>query len=143
MVGEVIMDRVSKHNWMLRGAALAIFLLGFAAGALAPNAYRAWHRPDAKRDAQDHFEMMSERLQLSAEQKTQARQIFDDARSQLEALHKESEPRFEEIRRQTEERLRQLLTPEQFQQFQQMHDAHHGGRHGRPGGDGQPQPDER
>jgi Spy/CpxP family protein refolding chaperone len=136
------MDRVGKHSWTVRVAALAIFLLGFAAGALAPNAYRAWQRPDERRDGRDNFDQMSERLQLSAEQKTQARQIFDDARAQLETLHRESEPRFAEIRQQTEERLRQVFTPEQFQQFQQMHNAHRARHGGRPGG-GSPQSDER
>jgi Spy/CpxP family protein refolding chaperone len=138
------MDRVGKHSWLIRVAAVAIFLLGFAAGALALNAYHAWHHPDAEMSGPDHFEQMSERLQLSAEQKTQARQIFDDTRAQLQALRKESEPRFAEIRRQANERLRQVLTPEQFQQFQQMHDGRRG-RRGRPdegGGDAPSSSDE-
>jgi Spy/CpxP family protein refolding chaperone len=128
------MNRVSKSSWLVRGAAAVIFLLGFAAGTLAPSAFRAWGRPEVRMNGQDHFEQMSERLQLSAEQKTQARQIFDDTRAQLQALRKESEPRFAEIRRQADERLRQVLTPEQWQQFQQMHDSHRG-RRGRSGGD--------
>jgi Spy/CpxP family protein refolding chaperone len=136
------MDRVSKRSWLVRGAAVAIFVLGFAAGALAPQAYHAWRRPDTKMTGQDHFEQMSERLQLSAEQKTQTRQIFDDTRAQLQALRRESEPRFAEIRRQADERLRQVLTPEQWQQFQQMHEGHRNGRRGRTG-EGPPSQDER
>jgi Spy/CpxP family protein refolding chaperone len=128
------MNRVNKSSWLVRGAAVVIFLLGFLAGALALNAYRAWRRPDVRMSGgQDHFQQMSERLQLSAEQRTQAREIFDDTRAQLQALRKESEPRVAEIRRQADERLQRVLTPEQWQQFQQMHDGRRG-RHGGTGG---------
>ncbi|MDT5294081.1 MAG: motif family protein [Acidobacteriota bacterium] len=136
------MDRGNKYSWLVRAAAVVVFVLGFLAGALALSAYTSWRRPDARVSGQDHFERMSEHLQLSPEQKTQARRIFDDTRAQLQALRKESEPRFAEIRRQADERLQQVLTPEQWQQFQQMHDGRRG-RHGGPGGDGAPSPDER
>jgi Spy/CpxP family protein refolding chaperone len=123
------MDRITKNSWQLRAAAVVIFVLGFAAGALALNAYRAWRHTEAGQ--QDRFKTMSDRLQLSAEQQAQVRQIFDDTRSQLDALHKESEPRVEEIRRQADERLSKTLTPEQWQKFQQMRDE---GRRGRRDG---------
>ena len=32
----------SKFNWQVRAAVLSVFLLGFAAGALALNAYHVW-----------------------------------------------------------------------------------------------------
>jgi Spy/CpxP family protein refolding chaperone len=67
---------------------------------------------------QDRFEKMLDRLNLSADQKTQVHQILSDTRGQLQTLRKESEPRFEEIRRQADERLQKVLTPEQWQQFQ-------------------------
>ena len=38
------MDRIAKGKWQVRLAALAVFVLGFAAGALALNAYRAGRR---------------------------------------------------------------------------------------------------
>ncbi|HEX3557672.1 MAG TPA: periplasmic heavy metal sensor [Pyrinomonadaceae bacterium] len=116
------MDRNSKNRWLVRVAAVGIFLLGFAAGALALNAYRAWSRGNEQDARQDRFEQMSDRLQLSAGQKPQVQQIFDDTRDQLQALRKESEPRVVEIRQKADERLRQVLTPEQWQRFQQMRD---------------------
>ena len=112
------MDKSSKNKWQVRAAALLIFLLGFTAGALALNAYRAWahvRRPD-------QFAQMLERLHLSAEQRTQVQQIFGDTREQLQALRRESAPRVAEIRRKADERLQQVLTPEQWQRFQQMRD---------------------
>src|ERR1051325_10685392 len=123
------MDKAKRNTWLVRTAAVVIFLLGFAAGALAPRAYRAWTRDHVSR--QDRFEQMSEQLKLSPEQKSQVQQIFGDTRSQLQALRKESEPRFAEIRRQADERMRQVLTPEQWEQFQKTRDK--GGRRGRGG----------
>ncbi len=125
------MDRIRRSSWLVRAAALAIFVLGFAAGALAPAAYRAWTRDGSGR--RDRFAKMSEELKLSAEQQEQVRQIFGETRTQLEALRKESEPRFEEIRRQADERLQKVLTPEQWQQFQRDREEgrRRGGRRGR------------
>ena len=132
------MDRVRKNSWLVRAAALAIFILGFAAGALAPAAYRAWTRGDGG-DRRDRLERMSEDLKLSPEQKEQVRQIFAETRTRLEALRKESEPRFAEIRRETDERLKQTLTPEQWEEFRKSREEGRGRRgRGKGGGDGQP-----
>jgi Spy/CpxP family protein refolding chaperone len=133
------MDRLKRNSWLVRAAAVAIFVLGFAAGALVPRAYRAWVRDDAQvgRKDNDRFKRMSEELKLSPEQEAQVQQIFGDTRSQLQALRKESEPRFAEIRRQADERMRQVMTPEQWEQFQKSRDEgrRRGGR-GRSGGGG-------
>lgn len=131
------MDRVRRNSWLVRAAALAIFVLGFAAGALAPSVYRAWVRD---RSRGGRFEEMSERLRLNPEQKTQVQQIFGETRTQLEALRKESEPRFAEIRRQADERLQKVLTPEQWEQFRRSREENRPrGRRGR-GRDGIPPP---
>jgi Spy/CpxP family protein refolding chaperone len=115
------MDYIAKNKWQVRGAAAIIFVLGFAAGILALNVYRGWvHRAGPGRD--DRFEQLSTRLQLSADQKTKVQQILGDTREQLRAVRKESEPRVTEIRQKTDERLREVLTPDQWQRFQQMRD---------------------
>lgn len=135
------MDRVRKSSWLVRAAALAIFLLGFAAGALAPAAYRAWVR--GGRVISDvrgsRIDRMAEELNLTPEQKAQVQQIFGETRTRLEALRRESEPRFEEIRRDADERLRQVMTPEQWEQFQRSRDERRGrGRHARGADDAAP-----
>ena len=112
------MNTIQKGKWQVRVAALLIFVVGFAAGALALNVYKRWGRSGAQETRQDRFERMLDRLNLSAEQKTQVHQILSDTRGQLQTQRKESEPRFEEIRRQADERLQKVLTPEQWQQFQ-------------------------
>jgi Spy/CpxP family protein refolding chaperone len=128
-----------KSKWQVRAAALVIFVLGFAAGALAFNAYQKWSRPNREGNRAARFEAMLDRLQLSAEQKTQVTQILDETRQQLSTIRKESEPRFETIRQQADERLQKVLSPEQWKQFQQERDSMRGrGRRGR-GRAGDPQ----
>lgn len=129
------MDKLKRNTWLVRAAAVAIFVLGFAAGALAPRAYRAWVQGGAEESRVDRIERISQELGLTPEQKSQVRQILGESRAQLQALRKESEPRFAEIRRQADDRMRQVLTPEQWEQFQKTRDK--GGRRGRGGrGDG-------
>jgi Spy/CpxP family protein refolding chaperone len=131
------MDITNKSKWQVRVAAILIFLLGLAAGALALNAYKRWSRTEAFH--QNRFEKMLDTLQLSADQKAQVHQILAETRGQLQALRKESEPRVEEIRRQADERLQKVLTPDQWKQFQQERDKMHSrGRRGRENWSGTP-----
>jgi Spy/CpxP family protein refolding chaperone len=133
------MDITNKSKWQIRVAALVIFLLGFAAGALALNGYKRWSRSGAETSRQDRFEQMLDSLQLTADQKTQVHQILSDTREQLQSLRKESEPRMAEIRRQNEERLQKVLTPDQWKQFQQERDKMRSrGRRGRDNWSGAP-----
>lgn len=128
------MDTTNKSKWQVRLAALLIFVLGFAAGALALNAYKRLGRTGGD-SRQARFEKMLNSLQLSAEQKTQVDQILGDTRQQLQTLRKESEPRFADIRRQADERLQKVLTPEQWKQFQQEREKMRGrDRRGRGAG---------
>lgn len=133
------MDIPNRNKWQVRLAAIVIFLLGFAAGALTLNAYKRWSRSGVEASRQDRFEQMLDTLQLNADQKSQVHQILDDTRGQLQALKKESEPRVNEIRQQTDERLQKVLTPDQWKQFQQERDKLRGrGRRGRENWSGTP-----
>ena len=126
------MNQINKARWQVRVAAAVIFVLGFTAGILALNVYRGWGRGMGA--PRDRMERMAQRLQLTEDQKTKVQQIFNDTRQQLDALRKESEPRVQEIRGQADERMKQVLTPEQWQQFQKMRDEtrHRRGRGGPP-----------
>lgn len=132
------MEKTARNKWQVRVAALAVFVLGFAAGALALNAYQSWSRAAGRENRRGRFEQVLERLQLTGEQKTEVRQILADARGQMRAIDRESEPRRAEIRQRTDERLQKVLTPEQWEQFQRMKDEMRGprrrGRGGRGGG---------
>ncbi len=115
------MEKTSKTKWQVRIAAILIFVLGFAAGALALNVYHRWARTRDQANIQA-FDQMLDRLQLNSDQKTQVHQIFSETRQQLQALRKEADPRVTEIRQHTDERLQKVLTPDQWKQFQQMRD---------------------
>lgn len=124
------MNEVAKNRWQVRIAAMVIFVLGFAAGILALNVYRSMARNAPPRD---RFELLAERLDLNADQKTKVQQILGDTREQLRALRKESEPRVNEIRSQADARLQEVLTPDQWQKFQTMRHEMRGRRGGRGG----------
>ena len=113
------MNNVAKNRWQVRVAAMIIFVLGFTAGILALNVYRGWARGGGPGDRIDD---LSQRFNLTAEQKTKVQEIFGDTREQLRAVRRETEPRMEEIRRQADGRLQTVLTPEQWQQFQKIRD---------------------
>lgn len=119
------MEKLLRNKWQVRLAALLIFVLGFAAGALALNLYRGWTR---RPSPENRLERMATRLQLNDDQKTKVQQIFSDTRQQLQNLRKESEPRVNEIRQQADQRLQQVLNAEQWQQFQQMRNEGRGRR---------------
>jgi len=127
------MDTITKSKWQVRLAAVLIFVLGAAAGALGLNGYQKWSRARAEGNRHQRFEQMLDRLQLNPDQKTQVHQILTETREQLQALRKESEPRFDTIRQQADERLQKVLTAEQWKQFQQERDSMRGrgGRRGR------------
>src|SRR5215207_5888469 len=120
------MNNASKNRWQVRIAATIIFVLGFTAGILALNVYRGWARNPGNR-----MDELSERLQLTADQKTKVQEIFGDTREQLRAVRRETEPRMDEIRRQADGRLQTVLTPEQWQQFQRIREERQ--RRGRGG----------
>ena len=120
------MTNVTKNRWQVRVAALIIFVLGFTAGILALNVYRGWMPRGGPGNRMDE---LSERLQLTADQKTKVQEIFNDTREQLRAVRQETEPRMEEIRRQADGRLQTVLTPDQWERFQRLRDER--GRRGR------------
>ena len=127
------MDRIAKNRWQVRLAALVIFLLGAAAGALALNVYHSWSRAaEHGGPGRGGFERkMLERLELNAEQEPRVREILADARREMQEARSANEPRMDDIRRRTDERLQQVLTPEQWQRFQQMKQDMRGRRRGK------------
>jgi Spy/CpxP family protein refolding chaperone len=122
------MTNVTKNRWQVRVAAMIIFVLGFTAGILALNVYRGVRGGGGGGNRMDE---LSERLQLTADQKTKVQEIFNDTREQLRAVRQETEPRMEEIRRQADGRLQTVMTPEQWEQFQRLRQER--GRRGRGG----------
>ena len=113
------MTNVTRNRWQVRIAAVIIFVLGFTAGILALNVYR---RARPMGGGGNRFDELSDRLKLTADQKTKVQQIFSDTREQIGGVRREMEPRMNEIRNQPDGRLQTVLTPEQWQQFQKLRD---------------------
>lgn len=121
------MEKAAKNKWFVRGAAVMVFILGFAAGALALNVYRSWSRDrNGGMDRKARFEQTMDRLQLNEDQKAKTRETLADTREKLQALRKESEPRVAEIRKQADARLQTIMNADQWQQFQKMRDEDRG-----------------
>jgi len=125
------MNSNAASKWQLRLAVVLIFVVGFIAGALAMNVYRGRQRAFSRANGHGRFEQVLDKLNLSAEQRTQVGAIFDDARAQLTEVRKESEPKFREVRERTDQRLKAVLTPEQWEQFQQVTNESRERRHRR------------
>src|ERR1044072_4459698 len=113
------MTNVTRNRWQVRVAALIIFVLGFTAGILALNVYRGVVRGGGPGNRIDE---LSQKLNLTADQKTKVQEIFSDTREQLRAVRQETEPRMAEIPRQADGRLQTVLTPQQWEQFQKLRD---------------------
>jgi Spy/CpxP family protein refolding chaperone len=125
------MEILNKSKWQLRFAVLAIFALGFAAGALSWNIYRSYRSGRMVDARRDRFEHMLDRLQLTPEQRPQVEQILADMRTQWMEVRREMGPRMREVREQTDQRLQAVLTPEQWERFKQMRDEMGPRRHRR------------
>jgi len=118
------MNTTEKNKWQVRGAVLAIFLLGFLAGLLALNVYQNWAGGDAPRtNNRANIQQTLEQLGLNETQQSEVRGIFDEARNQMRDMRRENQERRREVRRRTDERLQKILTPEQWQQFQEIRNA--------------------
>jgi Spy/CpxP family protein refolding chaperone len=117
------MEFRNNPKWQIRLIAIAIFLLGFVAGALTFNAYHAWsnsHRKFSKKE--DKYQKILNQLNLSKEQRAEVERIMNETREEIQALRRENEPRIREIRDRTSEKMQRVLTQEQWEKFQKLHE---------------------
>ena len=128
---------------ILLSTALTLALIGTAAfaqqaqptlpenppNANAPYHHRGHHAPDPQRQA----EMISKKLNLSADQTAKLTSIFADRNQKFQALMQNQsltpEQRHEQmkaIHQSTEQQLATVLTPDQLQQLKAMRHGHRG-----------------
>jgi Spy/CpxP family protein refolding chaperone len=133
------MESNSKNKWQVRIAAVIIFALGFAAGALSLNLYnsRQSAEPDANRPRR--IEQMLDRLNLNQDQRARMEEIMKDTRARMDAERdterKASRPRMQEIRDESRRRMQEVLNPAQWDELQKMMKDNRDGRRRRRGGD--------
>ena len=102
---------------------LAIFVIGFAGGALSMNLYQRATAGGAWRNGKPQdfiIQKMDERLKLTSQQREQIRAVLDDNFSRYSEIRKEIEPRMSAVRQQGREKIRAVLTPEQLPKFEEM-----------------------
>lgn len=128
------MESRTSNQTKARLLVLAIFVIGFAAGALSMNLYQRTGSDPEKRHKEGRgnpqvrvVKMMTERLSLTEEQAEKIKAILGETYEQYDAIRKEIDPkiaeykpRFEAARQQGRERMREVLTPEQLPKFEEM-----------------------
>lgn len=110
----------------------AVFIIGFAAGALSLNLYQKFtsnksNNVDPRDRAGVIIQRMDEKMSLSTPQKDQIRQILDNTREKygeirkrMEPFTKDFEPQFDTVRQQSRNEIRAVLTDKQLSEFEKM-----------------------
>ena len=111
---------------------VAVFVIGFAAGALSLNLYERFassrsNNADPHDRATVFIQRMDEKMGLNNSQKEQIRTILDgtrkkygDIREEMEPYMKQFEPRFDAVRQQSRNDIRAVLNDKQLPEFEKM-----------------------
>lgn len=109
----------------------AVFVIGFAAGALSLNLYQhltSSNKQDQRRGRTEYIlGKMKEEVGLTSDQQDNVKKILDETgekyfeiRKDIEPAMKPFEPRFEAVRQESRNRIRSLLSEEQLPKFEEM-----------------------
>ena len=129
------MESKSNSQSKARVIVVSVFVIGFAAGALALNLYQQLTASKGKDGPRNGTEVlirrMNEKVGLSSDQQDQIKKILDETndkyreiRKDLEPQIKPFEPRFNAVRQESRDRIRGLLTSEQLPKYEQMVTEH-------------------
>ena len=114
---------------------LSVFVIGFAAGALALNLYQSLNGSNKKDPRRGGTEFligkMNEEVGLTGDQQEKIRKILEETsekykqiRVEIDPLVKPFEPRFNTVRQESRDRIRALLTPDQLPKYEEMVQKH-------------------
>ena len=129
------MESKSNSQSKARVIVVSVFVIGFAAGALALNLYQQLTASKGDKGPRNGTEVlirrMNEKVGLSSDQQEQIKKILDETndkyreiRKDLEPRIKDFEPRFNGVRQESRDRIRALLTTEQLPKYEQMVTEH-------------------
>ncbi len=68
------------------------------------------------------FKRLSQKLELTDEQKQKVKAILDDKHEQIMALHEQTRPKIQALFETSRQEIRKLLTPAQQQKFDKWHE---------------------
>jgi Spy/CpxP family protein refolding chaperone len=129
------MESNSNSQSKARLIVLSVFVIGFAAGALALNLYQSLNGSNKKDPRRGGTEFligkMNEEVGLTGDQQEKIRKILDETsekykqiRVEIDPLVKPFEPRFNTVRQESRDRIRALLTPDQLPKYEEMVTKH-------------------
>ena len=129
------MESNSNSQSKARLIVVSVFVIGFAAGALALNLYQSLNGSNKKDPRRGGTEFligkMNEEVGLTSDQQEKIRKILDETsekykqiRVEIDPLVKPFEPRFNAVRQESRDRIRTLLTSEQLPKYEEMIKTH-------------------
>lgn len=129
------MESNSNSQSKARLIVVSVFVIGFAAGALALNLYQSLNgsnKRDPRRGGTEFLiGKMNEEVGLTSDQQEKIRKILDETsekykqiRVEIDPLVKPFEPRFNAVRQESRDRIRTLLTSEQLPKYEEMIKTH-------------------
>lgn len=129
------MESKTNSQTKARLIVVSVFVIGFAAGALALNLYQELSRSSERNTPHNGTEFllkrMNDKVGLASDQQEQIKKILDetadkykDIRKEMDPVVKPFEPRFNTVRQESRDRIRALLTPEQLPKYEQMVQEH-------------------
>ena len=109
----------------------AVFVIGFAAGALSLNLYQhltSSQKPEQPRGRTEHIlGKLNEEVGLTSDQQEQIKKILDETgekyfeiRRDLDPVMKPFEPRLDAVRQESRDRIRSVLSDDQLPKFETM-----------------------
>lgn len=109
----------------------AVFVIGFAAGALSLNLYQhltSSQKPEPPRGRTEHIlGKLKEEVGLTSDQQELIKTILDETgekyieiKKDLDPVVKPFEPRFDAVRQESRERIRSVLSEDQLPKFEAM-----------------------
>jgi uncharacterized membrane protein len=125
------MESKTSSKTKARLMVLAVFMIGFTAGALSLNLYQHLTSPASPKDNGDRagviIQKMNEKMDLSSDQQARIREILDETgkryreiRKKMEPHIKDFEPQFNAVRQQSREEIRGVLNGKQLPKFDEM-----------------------
>jgi len=129
------MESKTNSQTKARLIVVSVFVIGFAAGALALNLYQQLSRSSERNTPHNGTEFllkrMNDKVGLASDQQEQIKKILDetadkykDIRKEMDPVVKPFEPRFNTVRQESRDRIRALLTAEQLPKYEQMVQEH-------------------
>jgi hypothetical protein len=129
------MENKTNSQSKARLIVVSVFVIGFAAGALALNLYQQLSRSSSKDMPHNGTEFllkrMNDKVGLASDQQEQIKKILDetndkykDIRKEMDPVVKPFEPRFNTVRQESRDRIRALLNADQLPKYEQMIQDH-------------------